>query len=252
MLRHRSTNHGEKDLRLSLKWLSITALLAALVGCASPVPKVDVTPQQLATVSTITIYRLPEFKEYTVLNIGHAAGGFGLIGGLIAAADQQSKQSRLSAALNERGFTLASHLPEQVAQQLNKRGYKTEIKDGPWEKIDDKGYKVNVEKIQDSTDAVLVLVPTIVGFVSPQFSTQYLPTITVSATLLGPDRKTPLYRGYHAAGWQPKAEGWRNADPPAKTFGNFEELMADLSITATALQGACQGVAKTIAEDLTR
>jgi hypothetical protein len=102
-----------------------------------------------------------------------------------------------------------------------------------------------------SADAVLVLSPMLVGFVATGMTSDYLPTVRLTAILLGKDRKDPLYRGYHAAGWAPSQAGWKTA-PARKTFSNFDALMADPAATADALRASGDSVAESVVEDLRR
>jgi hypothetical protein len=124
------------------------------------------------------------------------------------------------------------------------------VEDGPWEEADGK-FKLSFDKIQSNADAVLVISPTIIGFVATGVTSDYLPTITAVVTLLGKDRKEQLYRGFHASGWQPKADGWRNSMAKT-TFANFDALMADPTRTAASLSEAATAVTSTVSNDLRR
>ena len=70
-----------------------------------------------------------------------------------------------------------------------------------------------------------------------------------ATSMLGKDRKRQLYRGYHAAGWTPKAEGWKVSSAKV-TFSNFDALMADPRASAAALSDAADAIATSIAGDL--
>ena len=222
-----------------------------LVGCAGPVPKIDSSPTALSKVNTVAVIRPPEPKTYAVMNFGHPGMAFGLIGGLIAGGDMSSKQDKLTAAVKQNASSqTSSALAENIATRLTKMGFQATVEDGPWEETDGK-FKLDIEKISSSADTVLVVAPTIVGFVATGATSDYLPTIAASVTLLGKDRKEQLYRGFHACGWHPNADGWRYSSTPV-AFANFDALMADPGKTADSLSSAASAVAVTVAEDLRR
>lgn len=232
-----------------LKLIFTLSILALITGCAGPVPRIDSPAGAMSQVRTITVIRSPEPQTYAVVNFGHPGIAFGLIGGIVAAADQHNKQERLTQAIKLQGAPKATHmLADNIAQRLAQRGFEVSVEDGPWEEADGK-FKLDFEKITATTDTVLVIMPTIVGFIATGATSDYLPTITAIATLLGKDREKPIYRGFHAAGWQPKSDGWRYSSPSI-TFGNFEGLMRDPAATAAALNHAAAEVAATVAEDL--
>ena len=224
------------------------ALVGVLAGCAGPVPKVDVSAEKIATVKTIAVIRTPEPKTYTVANFGHPGMLFGAIGGLVAAADQSAKQNELSAAFHQRQSAISSHLADEVAAQLRTAGFEVRVEEGPWEEADGK-FNLKFENITSSADAVLVVSPTIVGFISPRMGSDYLPTMTAVATLVGKDRKEQLYRGFHSYGFQPKAEGWKSTAPKA-TFSDFQVLMADPNAAVHSLEDAGMAIARSVSADL--
>lgn len=222
-----------------------------LAACAGPVPKIDSSPSALAQVNTIAVIRSREPDTYTVINFGHPGVAFGLIGGLVAAGDQGSKQDRLTEAVKQNTpAPTASSLADSIAAQLNRQGFEASVEDGPWEEKDGK-FVLKFENIKSDADAVLVVSPTMVGFIATGLTSDYMPTITAVATLLGKDRKEQLYRGFHACGWQPKGDGWRHSSPRT-TFANFDELMADPGKTSLALTDAAAEIAVTVAQDLRR
>jgi len=235
-----------------LRFFLVITAIAVITGCAGPGPKIDIPPRTLANVHTIAVIRSPEPKAYTAVNFGHPGMMFGLVGGLVVAADQNHKQSLLTEAIKKINTVPTSDvLAEGIANQLTRRGFEVSVEDGPWEESDGK-FNLDFEKITSSADAVLVVAPTIVGFVATGATKDYVPTITAVVTLLGKDRKNPIYRGFHASGWHPRGDDWRCSSPVVTTFGNFDALMSDPAKTANALSDAATGIAVTVAEDLKR
>jgi len=227
----------------------LIAVAIVTTGCVGPVAKIDTDPVAITKVKTISVIRSPEPKTYVVMNFGHPGMGFGLVGGLIVAADLSSKQDRITQSIKEQKLPpVSTILADNIAARLKAKGYDVRVEDGPWEE-NGNGFKIDFEKIKSSSDTVLVVAPGMYGFVTTSVVSDYMPTITAVVTLLGKNRKEPLYRGYHATGWQPKAEGWRHS-PSKTTFANFDVLMADPKKTAVALNDATERIANTVAEDL--
>lgn len=233
-----------------MKCICLTLAISLLAACAGPVPRIESNPAVLSRIKTVAVINPPEAKTYIVMNFGHPGMAFGLIGGLVAAADQSSKQDQLTAALKKENLSVSNTLASGLVARLSGAGFQARAENGPWEEKDGK-YILEFDKIQSDADAVAVVTPTITGFIATGATSDYLPTITVVVTLLDKDRKTQIYRGFHAAGWEPKAEGWKHS-PATTTFGNFDALMANPSNTAKALVAAAAAVSTSIAEDLRR
>jgi hypothetical protein len=236
-------------MRLSVKLFALASAAALLAGCASPVPKIDAAPSAIASVKTIAVIRSPEPKTYTVMNFGHPGMAFGAIGGLIAAADQQNKQERLTKAMKEKNATPTSGvLADSIATQLSRKGFDAKVEEAPWQEKDG-NYRLDFAQIHSDADAVLVVAPTIVGFIATSALSDYTPTVTAVVTLLGKARQEQVYRGYHGTGWAPKQEGWKMR--PAKAgFANFDQLMADPARTAGVLGEAAAQIGESVAQDL--
>lgn len=231
---------------------SAVVLVATLLlgACVGPVPKIDAPLERLVEIKSIAVVKVPEPKTYTVFNMGHPGMAFGLIGGLVAAADQSSKQDTLSAAYKAQGTAINTLLVKQLATRLEAQGYAVTEQDAPWVEANG-GYTLAFDKLESPADAILVVSPTMVGFVSPPRVGVYLPTITSVVVLLGKDKTKPIYRGYHSAGWKPLADGWRNTEAKT-TFPDFAALMADTKASASRLEKSASDIADSVAQDLKR
>ena len=235
---------------LNRSMIAILLVVAAMLTACGAMPKIDGDPAKLSAVRTIAVIRAPEPQTYTMLNLSHPGMMFGLVGGLIAASDAEDKAKILSKAYHQQGTAITASLAAKVAEALKRDGYETRVEDGNWVEKDGKR-TLEFGAIQSDADAVLVVSPSIIGFVAPRMGADYYPTILASATLLGKDRKDKIYVGFHATGWEMKREGFRNT-PSAVTFPNFSDLMADTRASAASLDAAAEAIAATIGADLQR
>lgn len=234
------------------KLLSTIVAAMLLIACAAPVPKIDLAPNAMTNIKTIGIILPPEPKIYAVANFGHGGMAFGLIGGLIAAADQNSKQEQLAKVYKEYGVSVCSELSKKISDRLSSLGFNTRIEEASWEEVNG-GHTLPFKKINSDSDAVLVVSPTTIGFVATGltdgYSNDYLPTIASVVIMLGKDRENPIYRGYHVTGWNIKAEGWKHT-PPENRFSNFDALYLDPKTSSTSLTDAAEKIAHSIALDI--
>jgi hypothetical protein len=227
----------------ALGWILAAAIL--LTGCASPVPKVDLTEEMARSIDTITIVRPPQRLGVAVQNLGHPGMAFGAIGGLVAAADAKRKTEAFTAAMASHKFSVTDVLTRAIERRLTAAGYKVTLIDGVWEEKEGR-FALQKDKLV-SEGNLLILMPRIVGFVST-VTADYMPTLWVIATLESRDRKE-IYRGYHSTGWQPSVGEWKHTKP-ARIFRNFDELMAKTEESASALTDSADFISASIVGDL--
>lgn len=230
----------------------VIVIAALLTACASPVPKIDVAKGGMSGIMTVAVVVAPEPTEYTVMNFGHGGMGFGLIGGLVAAADQADKQKRLALKYKSEGVAVNAELANRITAALNASGYAARIETANWVMAGNV-QTLAFDKIQSDADAVLVVSPTIVGFVAAGHMVRdndYMPTLSVVTNLLGKNRTaTPIYRGFHLTGWEIKQDGWRYT-PPKRQFPDFASLHDASKDSANSLSEAASMIAATVATDL--
>jgi len=232
-------------MKYDIKFILLFSLIVSLTGCVN-LPKQDVNPELLAGKNTIAVIRPPEVVQYIVVDYeGHPGMAFGLI----AAGDMDSKQKQLTTAMTQlEPPSPSSLLADHVAEQLNKTGYTARVEQGPWKRGEDNA-DIKFSEIKSDADLVLVLMPTILGFIAPGSFSDYVPSFVTTVILLGKNREEQLYRGFHAYGWKPNVDGFR-FPPASRSFANFDALIAEPVVTANALKDAAPAIAVTIAEDL--
>lgn len=229
--------------------LSLFVLLPQLSGCALT-PRVDAAPEKLSSVRSVTVIRPIEPKTYLVYQKGSAWAAFGLIGQAIQEAQRAKREESLTQALRVQGVYITKQLADGVAERLTKIGFETTIKDWPWEEM--MGVQdVPIEKVGSSADSVLILQPLVIGFVSSSMFSDYVPTMLVSARLIGRHHNEKLYSRNHESGsWG--IAGDPKTIPSTTSFADVDILMSDTKSAASALTAVCDSIAQSIAEDLQR
>ena len=229
----------------------IPALCLSLLGaCAAAPSTVTLSPEAGAGIKTVAIVVPPEPRKYAVVNRGHPGLALGLLGGMIVGADQDRKESSFYQAMQFQKFSVKAMLALGLEKKLNAAGYRAKAVEGPWEEKDGR-YVLHPEKLVTDADAILVILPTTAGFMSNGPTADYVPAMTAVVRLIGKDRKTELYRGLHAVGFQPRDDGWRYT-PAGRSFSDFDSLMARPAESASALAETVEAVSESIAQDLRR
>lgn len=231
--------------------LIATAVLAA--GCASTGPKFEKfapAPQTLSRIHTIAVIRPPsaafEIKDLDSMRFSSW--------GLIGAVAKKSRDTNLNAAvaqMQESGPAFSAALADGMAEKLRAWGFTVTVEDGPWQSADGLA-TMPYERLSSKADAVLVIVPTTLGFVNPggPFS-RYDATITAITTLVGADRTQKLYKEYHAIGWKPLYGEWKHS-PSQSSFQNVKSILDDIPGALEAVNSVRVALTDSIAADLRR
>lgn len=224
----------------------LIGLIASLSACAS-LQDIDASPDRMKLIESITVLRHPQELRYAVQNQGGVAGAFGALGAMIESADRTAKENTLLETLQPLGLRVHAALADELASRLRDRGYVVKVEDAP-PVILDIGKKAGYDRLPTTSDAVLIALPEMVGFVSPVGATVYYPTVLARVDLVARDRTTSLYRGSHATGWQPYG-GWKFAASTAE-FPNFGDLTKDPRASADALLAANRAIADSIVSQI--
>lgn len=211
--------------------------------------KVKPVPARLADIRTIAVIRSFEPRTYVVLDPSapHVPAGRDPLAGAGDQGTPSEGEVKFTQSLKQGAAPISATLAADIAAQLTRLGYVASVEEGPWE-ITDEYSTLDFDQIKSSADAVLVVKPTVVGFVAGPDGV-YKPTIIAIVTILGRDRNQVLYRGFHACGWQPMGDGWRRSGI-AVSFAGYDAMLAQPEKAAAQLAGAASGVAMTVAEDL--
>src|SRR3989442_15965784 len=108
-------------LKCIANWIVSTVVFGSLVSCVS-VPKQAFEKKDAAPVKKIGLLQVVEPPNYQVQNMGGPAMAFGLIGGLVAAADASSKTDRFTLKMKEQKLTLGDQMAQAVVERLKNQG----------------------------------------------------------------------------------------------------------------------------------
>jgi len=182
--------------------------------------------------------------------IGHAGASFGLIGGLIAAADIQSKSNRFTAAINPGTTKLQERLAQAVAEQLKTVGYDSaafsvqkDITEVQWLEA--------ARKVPNAQAALYMR--SVAGYWAAGHATSYVPRLVVQARLVDLKSGTTLFEDTFSYGYA--SPNMKTIHTGADSKYSYKDIDALVANPEEARQGLIDGVnviAKQIAEDLKR
>lgn len=218
-----------------------------LAGCAQ-VPRQAFNAQAAAHVKTVVVACPENQKEYPVNVLGHPGMSFGLIGGLVAAADMQMKSTKLTAAINPAEARIQERFGEDLKAQLQKVGYQAQVVYVPeGTSIDD---AVRKAKERASGDAVMV-VSLYAGYWAAGPSTDYFPRMLAKVKTFDSQSQKVLYEDSISYGYTtPQAQTVHLASEPTYRFGNIDVLVAEPAKTRQGLYAGAEALAQQIAQDL--
>ena len=211
--------------------------------------RVELAQDGIAGLRSIDVVMPPEPEDYVVAMENHPGAAVGgVVGGVIIAADQTAKTNRVKQALQGQRMSVSRTMADALIQRLRATGYHVRLIEVPLDR-QSVSPSINVAAVESDADALLVVTPRTIGFVTANAFAAYEPTVMAEVTLLGRDRKIVLYRGLHSAGRKPLIGEWRNV-PARRTFADVDGLVANPGTTAAALTEAGTDVAQAIADDI--
>ena len=229
--------------------LRIAAILLSLslVGCAT-VEKQAFNKEAASGIKSIAVTERTGEESYDVNIIAHPGVSFGLVGGLVAAADLMAKSSKLTGALDPAQTQLQQMLAKKLAQSLNAAGYQTEIV--PVAKTVDNKEVHSAVRSKVNTDALLTV--SVQGlYVAAGPASDYFPYVVVH--VLSTDVKTgaKLYQDTITYGYNfPSTKTVHLPGNPDGRFKNMDELVLDPKRTREELYSGLEAIAAQIAADL--
>jgi hypothetical protein len=186
-----------------LRGLFASALLAVgLTGCVSMPAQQAYNRDAHANVKNIAVLETHKTNT-TVFMLNHPGASFGLIGGLIAAADQASKEKRFDEIMAKTGFEPLGYFKERLSAHMGERGYSLVWPESQTEKVKIQRGSFGLRKAYVAAQEVDAQLDINFGFVGYAAAgagdgAPYRPTVTVGARMVSPDGKENFYTDYFA------------------------------------------------------
>lgn len=228
-----------------LVWLAIAVFFT---GCAN-IPRQSFNKAANPHIKTIAVLPIPTPKENFVDIIHHPALSFGLVGGLVAAAEFQSKTDQFTAVVKQnKDFNLAQDFVKTLQAETGSFAFQLASVDIPGDRTD---FLSDYSGIKSDADAYLDIVVRTAGYTAQSHSTPYIPNLHVPVRLIDAKTKQVLYstlilygdanRFLDATHIQP-AESFR--------FTNFETLIKGQEQAAIGLKEGATKISQRIVSEL--
>jgi hypothetical protein len=236
--------------------LASAALAVGLTGCVSMPKQQAFNRDAHANLKNVSV--LETHKTNTsVFMLNNPGMSFGLIGGLIAAGDQASKEKKFRAIMTEANFEPLVYFKERLTTHMGERGYtlvwpesqieKTKIQRGSF------GLRKAYTAVQN-VDAQLDINFGFVGYAAAGAGdgAPYRPTVTIGARLVTPDGKDNLYTDYFAYNnvFNLANAVALNASRAEYTYPGFDDLEKAGPTAVEGLKVAIDTVAAEVARQL--
>jgi len=199
---------------MSARYLVVVAVLM-LSACVS-VPNQAYNKAAHGEIKKIGLVKVSNPAEYSVNLVNHPGLGFGLIGGLVAAGDIDTKSKSFTQQQVDKYIRLGPDLTEALQKALENDGFEVILVDA--------GDKPRTDFLKDypSADCDVYLDATIqtAGYWAQFVSTPYLPTMFVPVRLVEARNKTVLYTAtvFMTDGQVPKGVSRSTRTPPTASW----------------------------------
>jgi hypothetical protein len=226
-----------KKLFIAIAALSVTACASPYV--ATPYDRAAASVQEIALVDDSLA---PRVMAYEVASTG---SNFGLIGALVDAGIQASRQDAVNDALAGIGFDPETRLERRISDALEGQGYRVALLEGEREKRD---FRESYPGAPEGTDAYLDVAVTQYGYMSAGAGQPFRPTVYAKVRLIRASDNAELMENMILYNPIMPTQGVITLSPnPAYVFRNREELLADPARLAAGIETALDEVADTAA-----
>jgi len=228
--------------------LLLLVLALVLSGCA-PLPKQAFNKDAATAIKTVVIAQPPNQESYEAAILGHPAASFGLVGGLIAAADIQIKSSRLTTAIDVAETRLQDRFVKKLRETVLSAGYETSVITVPRDTPEDR--TLSLLK-QTGADAALIVA--VVGrYWAAGPTSNYLPSIVVIVKKIDLKSSATLYQDTFSYGYSsPQTKTVHFASDSVYSFADIDVLISNPEKTREGLYKGIDVICDQIAADLKR
>jgi hypothetical protein len=223
-------------------------LLASLVGCAAPLKKQAFNSESATSIKTVALAHNINQDQYGATMLAHPGLSFGLIGGLVAAADMQNKSNKLTTALNVQETRAQERFGLMLKEKLNAAGYQTNIvvlnKDTKEEQVFDQ-----IVTRKESKDAILSVLLT-ASYIAAGPGSDYFPHVSARVKKVGGVKGDVLYEDTFTYGYTFPAKTVHMASAEKYRFADIDVLISDPEKARQGLFEGLEAIAAQIAVDL--
>lgn len=223
--------------------------LALLVGCGA-IPKQDFNAAANTHIKKIKVVTGTEPDEYLVQLVNHPGGSFGLIGGMVAAADMASKSSTFTEAAKPKTPALFGVIENELASLGSDGVYDVDI--SGLRQGDNGKFLEDYKSVAGDADAVLDIRLKIIGYRALYPTSPYVPTVMATSQLVDVKTNQVLYEAtvHYGEPWI-KRDGLVQIDNDnSYAFNNFEDLTSHVDRAAEGMVVGAKAVAQRIKADL--
>jgi len=223
----------------------ILVVVLALCSCASGPKRVDIEPGNAKSYQHIGLIEMDNIEHFHALSMSGAPAIFGLIGGLVAGANQNARYEKLSAAINSKGINLGSNFTATLKVKLEEKGYKVSIIKGVRDK---EGFIIeDTSKINSDVDAYLDVIINIAGFVDRGLGKPYRPIINSRAQLTRNDTDEVVFLNVFNYGYKLVNDEWTHIPQVGdKSYADFKAIMADVGGAIAELEKSISPISTSI------
>lgn len=230
-----------------LRRLAVLCILFLAAACAQ-LPKQAFNKEAHADIKRIAIFEPAKPETYTVMVVQHPGNSFGLIGGLIAAAEIQSKSNGFTTKMQEMQLDFAAHLTQSVEEALRSANYEV-VRFAP--NRSENRIMDNYADISVEADAYLDWAINWQGFLAATIHTDYMPSARVYVRLVDAKSKAVLYSELIGYGFQyGLGEPVQLPAEPRHRFPTYGSLIDGAEQAAEALKAGVPLISARISSDL--
>lgn len=230
--------------------------LCALIlsGCVT-MPEQQAYNREMHPIKTVAVLETTPAKA-SVFMLHHPGASFGLIGGLVAAADQSSKEAKFRATMEQAGFEPLPYFRERLSLHMGERGYTLVWPESQVEKKKATRGSFGLRKgyaAASAGDAQLDINFGFVGYAAAGAGdgSPYRPTVTMAARLVSPDGTQNYYTDYYAYNNLFNLKKAVVIDGAAEhVYPGFDDLQAAGVKSVEGLKQAIDAVAAKIAQQI--
>jgi hypothetical protein len=231
------------------KTIYLFAILSIFIftGCVKT-PNINFNAQMHKNIKNIAIIPPKKVKELTIFYFNHPGMNFGLVGGVMAAAEFNSKTSTYNKLIAPIKFDANHYFLSKLTSYLKEEKYNVILLP-----VDEKRKNEYLKEYPDvPTDAYLDIVLGQIGYIAGSPTATYKPTVKVTARLVKKVDKTILYDKYLATG-----ENFALAEEvdylgcdTKDCHKDFDTLKTNAKMSVEGIQKALDKVAKRLALSL--